>query len=131
MKTKKDGLRTQVVPNDIKDFEIIFETIIILKSSSKLFKVFAESRNLQSKFIYFLMHKNLPFLLLLVVLASAGLTQYKKVIPNINPEAKCLDGSPSFLYVNEGSDPNNFLIYVLGGGACGGFNLETTLESCY
>ena len=78
------------------------------------------------------MHKYLPFLLLLLVgFSHAASIQYKKVIPNLNLEAKCLDGSPSFLYVNEGSDPNNFLIYFLGGGACGGFNIESTLESCY
>ena len=29
---------------------------------------------------------------------------YQKVIHNTDPEAKCLDGSPGFIYVHEGGD---------------------------
>ena len=29
-------------------------------------------------------------------------TPYKKIIPNIDPEAQCLDGTPAALYINEG-----------------------------
>ena len=45
--------------------------------------------------------------------------EYKKVIHNYDPEAKCLDGSPAVLYVHEGGDPKNILIYFQGGGFCG------------
>jgi hypothetical protein len=44
---------------------------------------------------------------------------YRKVIHNTDPEARCLDGSPSLLYVHEGGDPKNILIFFLGGGMCG------------
>lgn len=77
------------------------------------------------------MHKNLTFLFLILVVSSVGSNVYKKVIPNYNPEARCLDGSPAFLYVSEGSDLNNIMIYFLGGGDCGSINLEATLDKCY
>ncbi len=44
---------------------------------------------------------------------------YKKIVHNIDPEAKCLDGSPGLLYVHEGGDTKNILIFMEGGGLCG------------
>lgn len=56
---------------------------------------------------------------------------YKKLLPNYDPEARCLDGSPSLLYVHEGRDTKNFLIFFEGGGLCGEETLAKTVESCY
>lgn len=64
--------------------------------------------------------------LLLLTLANCQ-TGYKKVIHNYDPQAKCLDGSPSLLYVHEGGDPKKILIFFLGGGMCGETTLEKTL----
>ena len=78
------------------------------------------------------MTKYLATLLLLLAVCSTSIPLlYHKVVHNVDPEAKCLDGSPAFLYINEGGDTKNILIYFLGGGMCGDTTLESTLESCY
>jgi len=41
-------------------------------------------------------------LLFLTLLVFTLQVNYKKVIHNYDPEAKCLDGSPGLLYVHEG-----------------------------
>ena len=64
------------------------------------------------------MHKYLSIFLILVC-CTANPQMYQKVIHNTDPEAKCLDGSPSFIYVHQGGDAQNILIYFLGGGMCG------------
>jgi hypothetical protein len=56
---------------------------------------------------------------------------YTKVIHNTDPEAKCLDGSSPMIYLHEGGDTKNILFYFLGGGACTGTDLASTLEACY
>jgi O-palmitoleoyl-L-serine hydrolase len=75
------------------------------------------------------------YLCLLVILAAcllgANSQNYKKVIHNYDPQAKCLDGSPGLLYVHEGGDPKKILMFMEGGGLCGEETLEKTLESCY
>jgi hypothetical protein len=58
------------------------------------------------------------FTFALIVLSNTQ-GNYKKVIHNYDPEAKCLDGSPGLLYVHEGGDIKNFLIFLNGGGLCG------------
>lgn len=60
-------------------------------------------------------------LVLMILLFSQSHAQefYKKVVHNTDPEAKCLDGSPAFLYLHEGSEKDKFLIYMIGGGFCG------------
>ena len=55
---------------------------------------------------------------LLLVLTNAG-GLYKKVTHNYDPEARCLDGSPGIIYVHEGGDTKNIMLFFLGGGACG------------
>lgn len=70
-------------------------------------------------------------LLLLVSLVAAADPLYRKVIHNYDPEAKCIDGSPGLLYVHEGGDTRNILIFMEGGGLCGEETLAKTLESCY
>lgn len=49
------------------------------------------------------------FLLHIILTTSSG--NYKKIIHNSDPEAKCLDGSPGLLYVHEGGDPAKILIF--------------------
>lgn len=64
-------------------------------------------------------------------LTTSSQTPYQKVVHNIDPSAKCLDGSPGFLYVHEGGDLSKIMIFFLGGGICAQDTLEGTLESCY
>jgi hypothetical protein len=52
---------------------------------------------------------------------------YKKIIHNTDPEAKCLDGSPALLYLHEGGDTTNILIFFYGGGFCGQPTLSDTI----
>lgn len=40
------------------------------------------------------------FLLILIFLSAKSEVVYKKIINNIDPEAKCLDGSPAALYLH-------------------------------
>ena len=56
-----------------------------------------------------------------------GETNYKKIVHNFDPEAKCLDWTPGLLYVHEGGDPKKFLIFFQGGGLCGESTLSKTL----
>lgn len=68
-------------------------------------------------------------LALLMVTASADM--YKKIATNADPDAKCLDGSSPIIYLHEGGDTKNIMFYFIGGGACMGTDLASTLESCY
>jgi len=67
---------------------------------------------------------------LLLVGAVALNRPYRKVVHNVDPEAKCLDGSPAAIYLSEG-DPNHILMYFEGGGSCGSNSLSNTIENCY
>ena len=69
------------------------------------------------------------FFLLTLSLAAPKL--YHKVQHNTDPEAKCLDGSPSIIYEHAGGVTENIMIFFLGGGLCGDTTLEKTLETCY
>lgn len=72
-------------------------------------------------------------ILLFALLIFAAQTQnppYHKIVHGTDPEARCLDGSPAALYLSEG-DPNNILIYFVGGASCGAPDLSQTVESCY
>ena len=59
---------------------------------------------------------------------------YKKVIHNIDFEAKCLDGSPGLLYVHvyEGGENKSIMLFFLGRQLCinhnGGHPLELLPE---
>lgn len=48
------------------------------------------------------MMKSFLFSLLLILLISEISSQsvYKKIMHNTDPDAKCLDGTPAFLYVH-------------------------------
>lgn len=76
---------------------------------------------MNQKIIYFLL---IFFLFFQVILAS---DYYRQVFHNTDPEAKCLDGSPTFLYLHEGGDLENFLIFFVGGGSCGSSSLSQTI----
>ncbi len=52
---------------------------------------------------------------------------YTKVVQTTDPQAKCLDGSPSMYYIREGIEKDKFLLFFIGGGYCGGATLASTL----
>lgn len=56
--------------------------------------------------------------------------QYKH---DVSTGAMCLDGSESFLYVDQGAGVNEtkVLIFFEGAGYCQGEDLSATLENCY
>lgn len=70
------------------------------------------------------------FLALFAVILETVLADsvYHKIINGADPEAKCLDGSSPALYIHEGSDPNNILIVISGGGFCQSNTLAGTIE---
>ena len=70
-------------------------------------------------------------ILFLVAAALAAEQPFRKVIHNTDPNARCLDGSSPAIYIHQGTDPNNFIVFFNGGGICSGNSLSETLESCY
>jgi hypothetical protein len=71
--------------------------------------------------------KLLLFALLLLIECAAVESLYRKIIHGTDPEAKCLDGSGPMVYLHEGGDTKNILFYFIGGGACMGSDLASTL----
>lgn len=70
-----------------------------------------QSKNYLPCTVYYLLDmKWLAYFLLHCVLITTS-TNYKKIIHNSDPEAKCLDGSPGLLYVHEGGDPSKIMIF--------------------
>lgn len=65
--------------------------------------------------------------LAVIVLQGNAEEFYSKVIHNLDPEAKCLDGSPGLIYVHEGGDYKKIMLFFLGGGFCAKTTLEGTL----
>lgn len=63
---------------------------------------------------------------LCLLLTSTSSSPYQKIIHQTDPDAKCLDGSPAALYLNEGST-SNILFYFEGGAMCGDVDLSKTL----
>ena len=63
---------------------------------------------------------NLRLLTMLILLSRiSSLTlqdNYKKIIHNTDPEARCLDRSPSFVYVEEGKLKDHIMLFFYGGG---------------
>lgn len=64
------------------------------------------------------MNKNLSIIILSCCLFAICSCSFKKVIHNTDPEAKCLDGTPGLIFVDEGT-VDKFIIYFIGGGYCG------------
>lgn len=56
---------------------------------------------------------------------------YQRVTNYLDPEAKCLDGSPATFYLHEGGQSDKFIIYFMEGGLCYGEDLSSTIEDCY
>lgn len=53
------------------------------------------------------------------------------MLNTFDPDAKCLDGSPGGFFIHQGNQPQNFLVFLNGGGMCGSDTFSKTLESCY
>lgn len=84
------------------------------------------------RLITHLMQSKATFIgLLLLISCVAAEDYYRKIIHGTDPQAKCLDGSSPMIYLHEGGDTKNILFYFIGGGACMGTDLASTLESCY
>ena len=73
-----------------------------------------------------------PTLFAVFLIISTHASQpYKKIIPNGDPRARCLDGTPTAVYFHSGGDKTRFIIYFMGGGYCAGVEISGTLETCY
>ena len=64
-------------------------------------------------------------LIALLVLTNCD-NMFKKIAHNVDPDAKCLDGSPAAILLSEG-DPRNILLYFMGGASCEGDSYSKTL----
>ena len=69
----------------------------------------------------------LTILCLLPILTQSA---FKLVKHENDQNARCLDGSPSALYISEG-DSDHILVYFEGGGMCSGLTLQATIEDCW
>ena len=70
--------------------------------------------------------KSVIVLLFIIVAALAFNKPYHKTVHVTDANARCLDGSPAFIYLSEG-DPQNILLYFVGGASCGQTTLGGTL----
>lgn len=72
------------------------------------------------------------FVLFFIGLSLGQGPQYEKVVNNLDAEAKCLDGSPPALYVHQGSEPANIIIFFEGSAPCNlnGLGLNESLAEC-
>ena len=69
-------------------------------------------------------------ILLLASTVTAARGTFEKVINDkIDPEAKCLDGSPPAIFIQEG-EKDKILLFTSAGAACAGFgtNIDETLD---
>lgn len=71
------------------------------------------------------------WMLLGLIVGCLSVNYYTKIVHGTDPNAKCLDGSGPMIYLHEGGDTKNLLFYFIGGGACLGVDLSSTLENCY
>ncbi len=62
----------------------------------------------------------------LLIASSSSQSYYRLYKHWGRPDAKCIDGSSSALYISEGVS-DKILIYFEGGGMCAGMNLADTL----
>ena len=71
------------------------------------------------------------YLLITVCLLVVDCEQfYQKIIHKVDPEAKCLDGSPAAMYLHIGN-PRKIMFYMEGGASCAGDSYSESLEHCY
>lgn len=80
--------------------------------------------------------KDLRKILVLILTLLIGLTIcandsniYNLVLHSKARGARCLDGSPTGMYIHEGTGANKdkYLIFFRGGGFCGGMTLMDTI----
>ena len=63
--------------------------------------------------------KSWTFLVLTwIVLIHSEELDYRLVIHNSDPMARCLDGTSPALYLHEGGDDKKFVVFFVGGGYC-------------
>ena len=67
--------------------------------------------------------------LILYFLIQFALTSdlYQLILHPQDRGAACLDGSPSGIYVHEGSNKKNLMVFFEGGGSCGSSTLSDTI----
>lgn len=66
-----------------------------------------------------------------LIIAISG-QKYTKIVNTLDPEAKCLDGSPPIVYVHQGLlAKSNIIIWFYGGGFFGAEDMASTLETAY
>lgn len=63
--------------------------------------------------------KILTIFLVISYLTLISPQHFKKTVNTLDPEAKCLDGSPPIYYIHQGLSKNNFIIWFYGGGFFG------------
>ena len=80
-----------------------------------------------NKINYIMKKFTLFFVLGVLALSAVAPGDFIKIIHNTDPEAKCLDGSSPMIYLHEGGDTKNIIFHLIGGGACLGLDLESTL----
>ena len=70
--------------------------------------------------------------LVLLVLVGCSAQKFSYTINDLDPEAKCLDGSSPTMAVQEGSDKKKILVFAVGRSACTsvGSSIEQSLDAC-
>ncbi len=71
--------------------------------------------------------RRILLLVLLVCYVLSALPFYTKITHRTDSEAKCLDGTPAFVYLHRGGDTKKILFYFLGGGSCADNDYNSTL----
>jgi hypothetical protein len=66
-------------------------------------------------------------LVIFIFLNAVSSQHFKKVINTLDPEAKCLDGSPPIYYIHQGLSKSNFIIWFYGGGFFGSEDISSTI----
>jgi hypothetical protein len=66
-------------------------------------------------------------LVIFIFLNVVSSQHFKKVINTLDPEAKCLDGSPPIYYIHQGLSKSNFIIWFYGGGFFGSEDISSTI----
>jgi hypothetical protein len=66
-------------------------------------------------------------LVIFIFLNVVSSQHFKKVINTLDPEAKCLDGSPPIYYIHQGLSKGNFIIWFYGGGFFGSEDISSTI----
>jgi hypothetical protein len=68
----------------------------------------------------------------LVTLLLVAQATFYKINPQTDPEAVCLDGSPSAFYVSNGTETRKLLLFFFGTASCGDKSgTANTLKACY